>query len=83
MMFLLQSFGVIAGGLFTVAFVKGFVEAMVDDHRRRKRLLKKLEGLDPPTFPTKPPELKVVWPENDTPPRRKRAVKKKTGARRG
>lgn len=76
MMFLLETFGIVAGGLFSVAFVKGFVEAMVDDHRRRKRLLKKLEGSEPPTYPTKPPKLKVVWPDN-APPRRRRSGKKK------
>ncbi len=77
MMFALQAFGVVVGGLFAAAFVKGFVEAMVDDHRRRKKLLKKLEQSEPPTFPTRPPELRVVWPDNDKPPQRKRTTRKK------
>jgi len=38
MMLVLQAFGVVAGGLFVVGFAKGFVEAMVDQHRRRKKL---------------------------------------------
>ncbi len=83
MMFLLQTFGIVTGGLFAVAFVKGFVEAMVDDHRKRKKLIEKLKNSDPYVFPTRPPRLKVVWPDNDAPPRRKRAARKKKGAKRG
>jgi hypothetical protein len=79
MMFALQAFGVVVGGFFAAAFVKGFCEAMVDDHRKRKKLIEKLKNSEPYVFPTKPPKLKVVWPDNDAPPRRKRATRKKKG----
>jgi len=82
MTFVLQTFGIVVGGLFAVAFVKGFVEAMVDDHRRHKKRLEKLERTDPAPPPPGPPRLKVVWPDN-LPSQRKRTPKKKRGAKRG
>lgn len=66
MMGVLGTVGIVAGGVFVVGFAKGFLEAMVDQHRRRKALIEQLG----PTGPA--PELKVIWPD-DAPTRRRRA----------
>jgi hypothetical protein len=70
MIFLLQAVGVVAGGVFVVGFTKGFLEALADQHRRRKKLIEEL-GLTGPA-----PELRVIWPDDGPSTRRRRGAKR-------
>lgn len=65
----LGAVGAVACGIFVVGFTKGFVEALVEQHRRRKALIEEL-GLTEPA-----PELRVIWPD-DAPTRRRRGGRK-------
>ena len=67
MMGVLAAVGAVAGGIFAVGFAKGLVEALVDQHRHRKALIEELEPA---------PELRVVWPDEQPPTRRRRANRK-------
>lgn len=66
MMGVLAAVGIVAGGIFAVGFTKGLVEALVDQHRRRTALIEELRLTEPA------PELRVVWPDEQPPTRRRR-----------
>lgn len=70
MMFVLGAVGAVAGGVFVVGFTKGLVEALADQHRRRKALIEELRLTEPA------PELRVVWPDDQPPTRRRRGDRK-------